>query len=63
MPHIRGWVGGWGGQWAKVTLWTQWDQLMCKEAVNGLQTTLHGKAGRLITVMDDWSSFTSMPPY
>ena len=28
-----------------------------KGAINGLHTTLHGKAGRLITVMDDWEQF------
>jgi len=28
--------------------------LCIKEAVNGRQTTLQGKAGRLITVMDNW---------
>jgi len=32
----------------------QWNQLCIKEAVNGPQTTLQGKAGRLITIMDDW---------
>jgi len=30
----------------------------CAEgAVNGLQTTLQGKAGRLIMVIDDWEQF------
>jgi len=33
---------------------TQWDWLGAKEAVNGSQTTLQRKKGRLITVMDDW---------
>jgi len=28
-----------------------------KVAINGLQTTLQAKAGRLITVMDDWEQF------
>jgi len=28
--------------------------LCAKEAANGLQTTLQGKEGRLITVMGDW---------
>jgi len=28
-----------------------------KGAVNGLQTTLQAKAGRPITVMDDWKQF------
>jgi len=28
-----------------------------KGAVNGLQTTLQAKAGRPITVMDDWEQF------
>jgi len=32
----------------------QWNQLCTKEAVTGPQTTLQGKAGSLITVMDDW---------
>ena len=30
------------------------EQLCAKRAVNGPQTTLEGKAGYLITVMDDW---------
>jgi len=30
----------------------QWDQLCAKEAVNGFQTTLQGKADHLIT--NDW---------
>jgi len=55
---MRGLVGvGWGeggGQWAQATFQTQWDQLCAKEAVNGPQTTLQGKAGHSITVMDDW---------
>jgi len=61
VPHIRGWVGGrmgWGGlggQWAKVTLQTQWDQLLCQRSC--LQTTLQGKAGCLITIMDNWEQF------
>jgi len=33
---------------------TQWDRLRAKEAFSGPQTTLQGKEGRLITVMDDW---------
>jgi len=51
---------GWGREgwhWAQVNFWTQWDQLCAKGAVNGLQTTLQGKACRLITVMDDWEQF------
>jgi len=28
-----------------------------KGAVNGLQITLQGQTGRLITVMDDWEQF------
>jgi len=28
--------------------------LFAKEAINGSQTTLQGKEGRLIIVMDDW---------
>jgi len=28
--------------------------LCAKEAVNGPQTTLQGKEGHLVTVMDDW---------
>jgi len=28
-----------------------------KGAINGLQTTLQGKAGCLITVMDNWEQF------
>jgi len=32
----------------------QWDQLCAKEALISPQTTLQGKEGRLITVMDDW---------
>jgi len=28
-----------------------------KGAINGLQTTLQGKAGRPIMVMDDWEQF------
>jgi len=31
-----------------------------KGAVNGLQTTLQGKAGRLITVVDDWEQFHTL---
>jgi len=31
--------------------------LCAKEAVNGSQTTLQGKASRLITGMDDWVQF------
>jgi len=27
---------------------------VCQKAVNGPQTTLQGKEGHLITVMDDW---------
>jgi len=57
---VGGWVdgwGGWGGQWAKAAFQTQWDQLLCKGAVNGLQTTLQGKAGRPIMAMDDWEQF------
>jgi len=48
MPHIRGGVDGMGGG------------LRCccaKEAINGFQTTLQAKAGRSITVMDDWEQF------
>jgi len=36
VPHIRGRVGGqigwggWGGQWAKAALQTQWDHLLCQ---------------------------------
>jgi len=32
---------------------TQWDQLYAKEAFSGPQTTLQGKEGCLITVMDN----------
>jgi len=49
-------VGGWMG-WAKVALQTQWDQMLCKGAINGLQTTLQAKAGQPITVMDNWEQF------
>jgi len=55
VPHIRGLVVGVGAgwrRWAQVNLQTQWDQLCAKEAVNGLQTTLQGKTGHPITVMD-----------
>jgi len=31
--------------------------LCVKEAVNGPQTTVQGKAGCLITAMDDWVQF------
>jgi len=50
---VVGWGGG-GGRWAKVTLQTQWDQLLCQSS---LQTTLNGKAGCSITVMEDWQQF------
>jgi len=43
-----------GGWRAQVTFQTQWDQLCAKEAIRGSQTTLQGKAGCLITVIDDW---------
>jgi len=33
------------------------DQLYAKKAVNGPQTTLQGKEGCLIIVMDDWGQF------
>ena len=38
----------------QVTIQIQWDQLCAKGAVNGFQTTLQSKAGRLITIMDNW---------
>jgi len=47
-------VGGGGGCWAQVTLQIQWDQLCAEGAINGPQTILQGKAGHLITVMDEW---------
>jgi len=31
--------------------------LCAKGAINGPQATLQGKAGHLITVMDDWEKF------
>jgi len=37
-----------------ITLQIQWDQLYAKGAINGLQITLQGKAGHLITVINDW---------
>jgi len=37
--------------------------VMPKEAVNGLQTTLQGKAGHSITVMDDWKQFHTNSTY
>jgi len=45
-------VGGWGG----LRLPFRHNKTSCcaKGAINGLQTTLQGKAGRLITVMDNW---------
>jgi len=39
---------------AQVNFQAQWYQLCAKGAVSDLQTTLQGKAGQLITVMDDW---------
>jgi len=49
--------GGGVGWWAQVILQSQWDQLYAKGAVNGPQTTLQGKAGHLIAVMDNWEQF------
>jgi len=47
------WVGGWMG-WAKANFRHNGTSYCNKRAVNGLQTTLQGKAGLPITVMDDW---------
>ena len=33
---------------------TQWDQLCAKEVFSDPQTTLQGKEGHLIIVMEDW---------
>jgi len=65
-PHIMGWVGvrvgGWGGvdgMGGGLRLTFRHNETSCcaKGAVNGLQTTLKDKAGRLMTVMDDWEQF------
>jgi len=55
MSATYNWTGGW---WAQVNLQTQWDQLCAKEAGDP-QTILQGKAGHLITVMDDWEQLNT----
>jgi len=62
VPHIRGWVGGWGkvdgvGGGLRLPFRHNGTSCCAKGAINGLQTTLQAKAGRLITVMDDWEQF------
>jgi len=60
---VGGWVGGWGevdGMGGGLRLPFRYNGTSCccaKGAINGLQTTLQGKAGHLITVMDDWEQF------
>jgi len=43
-----------GGWWAQVTFRHNGTSCCAKGAVNGLQTTLQGKAGLPITVIDNW---------
>jgi len=55
-------VGRWGGVngvGSGLSLPFRQNGTSCcaKGAVNGLQTTLQGKAGYLITVMDEWNQF------
>jgi len=51
----KGWVGGWMRWGGLRLLFRHNGTCFCaKGATNGLQTTLQGKAGLLITVMDDW---------
>jgi len=54
--EVGGWMGwgGWGGWWAKANFRHSGTSCCAKRAVSGLQTTLQGKAGLLITVMDNW---------
>jgi len=53
---VGGWVDGVGDG---LRLLFRHNGISCcaKGAVNGLQTTLQGKAGCLIMVMDDWKQF------
>jgi len=48
-------MGGWAV--GKGYLSDTMGPVVVPKAVNGLQTTLQGKAGHLITVMDDWEQF------
>jgi len=55
-------VGRWGGvdgvgSRLMVPFKHNGTSFYAKGAVNDLQTTLQGKAGHLITVMDDWEQF------
>jgi len=55
-------VGGWGGVdgvggGLRLPFRHNGTSCCAKGAVNGLQTTLQGKAGCLITIMDDWEQF------
>ena len=60
--HIRGRAGKWmGGRWDKAVFQTQWTGCCAKGAINGLKTTLQGKAGHPIMVMDDWEQFHTNP--
>jgi len=47
-------VGGWVGGELRLSSRHNGTSCCAKGAVGGLQTTLQGKAGHLITVMDDW---------
>jgi len=49
-------MGGWGGVCSGLRLPFRHNETSCcaKGVINGLRTTLQGKAGRPIIVMDDW---------
>jgi len=53
---VGGWVDGVGGG-LRLPFSHNGTSCCAKGAVNGLQTALQGKAGRLIIVMDDWEQF------
>jgi len=55
---VGGWVGV-DGVSSGLRLHFRYSRASCcaKGTVHGLQTTLQGKAGRLIRVMDDWEQF------
>jgi len=56
VPHIRVGVEGVDGE-LRLPFRHSGTSCCAKGAASGLQTTLQGKAGRLITVIYDWEQF------
>jgi len=53
---VGGWADGMGGG-LRLSFRHNGTSCCAKGAINGLQTTSQAKAGRPITIMDDWEQF------